>query len=269
MSNRFAILADYPKEGPAVPEREKVQRQKDHHESGTGRRDRTKREGRGPSNWGNPRDDTRVNRKADRIDAEVEKDQDATEVDSTPKVQYVDAAQFFDDSDDEDVAGAPVTAQKAQKAIDQQYLDIMTEKAKKQVVAKEEDEDEDEDNQLDTNFLSTDQALRQQRQNQSRGRGAPRGRGGRGRGPRREGGDRPPRRDDGERPPRREGAPGRKFAERPARTGEQKQEGQQQKGDRQPRRDQQRKPRDQRTSGVQHQRVNGGRQFTAADFPSL
>ena len=257
MSNPFAILADYPKEGPAAPEREKVHRQKDHHESGTGRRDRTKREGRGPANWGNPRDDTRVNKKADRIDAITEQDQLPVE-DSTPKINYVPASQFFDDSDDEDVAGQPVVG-KAQKAIDPQFLAIMTEKAKKQVVAKEQS-DEDEDNQLDTNFLSTEQALRQ-RQNQQRSRPPRGGRGGRG--PRRDG-ERPPRRDD-DRPPRRDGnGPARKFGDRP-REG-QKPEGQ--KNERQPRHND-RKPRDQRNSGVQHQRVNGGRTFTSSDFPSL
>lgn len=54
MSNPLAALEGYPKEGPEVPEREKVKREKDRHESGTGRRDREKRGGAGAANWGDP-----------------------------------------------------------------------------------------------------------------------------------------------------------------------------------------------------------------------
>lgn len=57
MSDKFAVLEGYPKDGPEVPERTKVERAKDRHESGTGRKDKVKRGGRGPSNWGNPEDD--------------------------------------------------------------------------------------------------------------------------------------------------------------------------------------------------------------------
>ena len=57
MSDKFAVLKDYPAEGPEVPEREKIVRKKDKHESGTGRKDKTKKEGKGLGNWGNPEDD--------------------------------------------------------------------------------------------------------------------------------------------------------------------------------------------------------------------
>lgn len=54
MSNPLAALEGYPKEGPEVPEREKVKREKDRHDPGTGRRDREKRQGKGGANWGDP-----------------------------------------------------------------------------------------------------------------------------------------------------------------------------------------------------------------------
>ena len=57
MADKLAVLKDYPAEGPEVPDREKIVRKKDKHESGTGRRDKTKRDGKGKGNWGNPEDD--------------------------------------------------------------------------------------------------------------------------------------------------------------------------------------------------------------------
>jgi len=59
MSDKFDILKDYPAEGPANPERTKIVREKDRHEPGNGRRDKTKRDGRGPSNWGDPKEDVK------------------------------------------------------------------------------------------------------------------------------------------------------------------------------------------------------------------
>ena len=55
--DRFEILKNYPKDGPEPPERQKVVREKDHHESGTGRNDKMKKGGSGKGNWGNPKDD--------------------------------------------------------------------------------------------------------------------------------------------------------------------------------------------------------------------
>ena len=66
------ILKDYPKDGPEMPEREKVQRSKNKHESGTGRKDTTKREGRGKGNWGNPEDDIKHLGERDPDDEEEE-----------------------------------------------------------------------------------------------------------------------------------------------------------------------------------------------------
>ena len=57
MSNKFEVLKGYPVKGPKVPDREKIIRMKDRHESGTGRKDKTKRNGKGRGNWGNPEDD--------------------------------------------------------------------------------------------------------------------------------------------------------------------------------------------------------------------
>ena len=57
MSDKFEVLKDYPKDGPEMPEREKIVRNKDRHESGTGRKDKTKRSGKGAGNWGSPEDD--------------------------------------------------------------------------------------------------------------------------------------------------------------------------------------------------------------------
>ncbi|EAY07022.1 hypothetical protein TVAG_174920 [Trichomonas vaginalis G3] len=57
MSDKLAVLKDYPKDGPEMPEREKIVRQKDRHDPGNGRRDKTKRQGNGAGNWGDPKDD--------------------------------------------------------------------------------------------------------------------------------------------------------------------------------------------------------------------
>lgn len=267
MSNPFAILADYPAEGPAVPQREKIVRQKDRHESGTGRRDKTKREGRGPSNWGNPADDAKPATKReqrvakDEADASAEPVEEQIEEKSAP--QYVSAAQFFDDDEDEEFVGVPQKATKADKAIASKYLDIMSNKAKKQAVVKEEVEEDE--NIIETNFLSTEQAQEEARK---RAESRP---------PRRD--SRPPRRDNRkprqERPterkeeaPKAEGdAPARKFARQPRKEGEKPQE----RGQRPPRRDDNKRPRDQRTGNVQHQRNQGNNhsKFSLDNFPSL
>ena len=95
MSDHFAILQDYPKEGPPVPEREKVHRGKNKHESGTGRRDKEKREGRGQGNWGDPI--------KDQIEAEADEDIDQDEIPedekASPQPDYVPAKQIFANDD--------------------------------------------------------------------------------------------------------------------------------------------------------------------------
>lgn len=78
MSDKLAVLKDYPKDGPEVPEREKIVRTKDRHESGTGRRDKTKRQGKGAGNWGDPKDDVKY------MD-EVEPQEDYEEEEEAPE----------------------------------------------------------------------------------------------------------------------------------------------------------------------------------------
>lgn len=94
---QFAALDGYPKDGPEMPEREKVHREKNKHESGTGRRDREKREGRGQSNWGNALDDQLA-------DYHEEEDVNAEEPQETPGEQkeFKPAAKYFEDDDDQD-----------------------------------------------------------------------------------------------------------------------------------------------------------------------
>ena len=252
MSNPFAILADYPQEGPAVPAREKTVRAKDHHESGTGRRDKTKREGRGAGNWGNAKDDLKVNKKAEKIENEANAEEPAEEKveEEKPKIQYVNPSQFF--MDDEDEEEKPVKKQPKESNMDiaQKYLDIMTKKAQEKKVH-EREEKQDETIILDTAFLSTEEALKQRRERAQTER--------RFNGPRRD------------RAPRKQGEkPARKFAEKPRKEGEApKPAAEKPRNERKPRDD--RKPRDQRNSGVQHQRQNAGKNLAlnAKNFPSL
>ena len=98
MSNKkeaFAALDGYPKDGPEMPEREKVHRDKNKHESGTGRRDREKREGRGQSNWGNALDDQLADYH-EEDNEEVEEPQE----NPTEKKDFKPAAKYFEDDDD-------------------------------------------------------------------------------------------------------------------------------------------------------------------------
>ncbi|EAY12189.1 hypothetical protein TVAG_003950 [Trichomonas vaginalis G3] len=269
MSNPFAILADYRKEGPAVPEREKIVRQKDRHESGTGRRDKTKREGRGMSNWGQPGDEAKPATKREQRVAKEEADAAAEPVEEQEeaKPQFVAASQFFDNDEDEEVVGVPQKATKADKAVDNKYLQIMTLEAKKHAVVKEEQEEDE--NVLETQFLTTEQARAQRAAQQNKGHPQKRDF----HGPRRNT-DRKPRQ---ERPERKEGeapkaegeAPQRKFARTPRNQGEAP------KGERpqrQQRRDDAKKPRDQRPGNVQHQRnaaQNKVGRLDISNFPSL
>lgn len=96
-SGKLAALNGYPTEGPEVPDREKVVREKDRHESGTGRRDREKREGRGPSNWGDPVQDALA---AQEEHYEEEEEGEVPDSADPPK-KYVNAGQFFDKEEDE------------------------------------------------------------------------------------------------------------------------------------------------------------------------
>ena len=83
-------LKGYPKEGPAMPERQKIYREKDRHEPGTGRRDREKREGKGLSNWGDPIEDQLA---AEREEV-VEVGQEPVVEEQPKKVEA--AGKFFD-----------------------------------------------------------------------------------------------------------------------------------------------------------------------------
>ncbi|KAH0787584.1 lipid phosphate phosphatase 2-like isoform X1 [Histomonas meleagridis] len=95
----FEILKDYPKEGPEVPERQKVHREKDRHVSGTGRTDRIKRQGRGPSNWGDPiKDSLAAN---EEVIEEEELGEEEEEHNGEQK-EYVNPSQYFEDDDKEE-----------------------------------------------------------------------------------------------------------------------------------------------------------------------
>lgn len=287
MSNPFAILADYPDNGPAMPQREKVHRQKDKHDPGTGRRDKEKRQGRGPSNWGNPMDDVTHPAVPDQQEnveegAENEQQQQAPKEEVKP---YVSASQFFEDSDsDETPAGVPQKPKKlSYNNVPKEYADLIVEKKEKHIQnQRDEDEDEKEDNELQTGFLSTKEAIQQRRDNsrfesRGRGRGGPRGRGGRGGRGGHYGGPRGGA--DGENRPRGGGHPRgrgqRQFQHYEDRLKEQGQQGQPE-GERKPQRDQNRGPRDKRPGNVQHQRDNSNRgqrqqrqNLNLNDFPSL
>ena len=255
-SNRFAVLSEYPEGIPPVPEREKVHREKDHHEPGTGRRDRQKREGRGRSNWGNALDEAnRPDLKEPEEGAEGAEQPESNE----PKKNYTPAADFLaSDSDDEDYA--PKTVKK-EVVIEERFKDLVAERKNPAVVIKEAPEEDD--NTIDTGFLSTQEAIRRNA-TEHRGRGGQRGRGG----PRMQSRDGPR---DG---PRGRGGP---------RRGRGGFEGRQ--GDAQPRREEAaegerphsrggRGPRDARPHFGQQQRTSAGRRggqlsMNNHNFPSL
>jgi hypothetical protein len=265
MSNPFAILSDYPEEGPAMPEREKIVRTKDRSESGTGRRDRTKRDGRGPSNWGNPADDHKVNLKAEKIEEKLEGEEQKEVVEEKPKIQYVDPSQFF--MDEEKVERPKNVKKESQVEVAKKYLDIMTKKSQEKKVYEREDK-KDSTLHLETGFLSTDEALKQRQQSQRERQSGPRR--GAPRNDRRPQGDRPPReqRPQGERP-QGEG-PQRKFADRPYRDETNKpHDDSKPRGERKPQN--QNRPRNERTNRVQHQRQGAGPKgsLNLKNFPSL
>lgn len=134
----FAVLDDYPKDGPDMPEREKVQRKKDKHDPGTGRRDREKREGRGPSNWGNPMDDTR------QFPEEHDDEEEMAEAPAEKaKTDYVPADQYFS-KDDED--GEKITPVKQVVKVPPGYAGVV--KAGEGVEIVEEDPSENPNRQL-------------------------------------------------------------------------------------------------------------------------
>lgn len=272
MSNPFAILADYPEDGPAVPTREKVRREKNKHEPGTGRRDKEKRQGRGQSNWGNALDDA----KRPELSENQEGDEQAQEA-AEPKVVYVPATNFFDsDEDDEEAAtaGVPTTASKKRIAkVPQEFASMIVEKDDVKIVPTQTYSDDEDEEGIQTGFLNSQEA-RQQREQQRQQRGGPRGgrggpRGGRG-GPRGgpRGGRGGPRAVGGQRPERKEGeqtAP----AATPAPANE---------GERKPRTPRNSKPlRDSTPGNVQHQRDHSSRgmrpqqrnQLSMNNFPSL
>ena len=197
MSNPFAILADYPADGPAVPEREKVRRDKNKHVPGTGRRDKVKREGRGASNWGNALEDRPV-----VVDQEAPVQGEVEE--STQ--QFEPAINFFDsDSEDEFVPQVVKPVAKIPKQFEGMIAVRDTDRHETKYVS------DDEEEAFEFGFLNTQEALKQREFRAPRGgarparggpRGAPRG------APR--GGARPPR--GGARPPRPQG----ERRERPA-----------------------------------------------------
>ena len=93
----FKVLENYPKEGPPVPEREKVHREKNKHESGTGRRDREKREGRGKDNWGNDLDD-----QLHQLDEEPEENNQQQPPQYEDRPNYEEASKYFEKEDNDD-----------------------------------------------------------------------------------------------------------------------------------------------------------------------
>ncbi|KAK8845015.1 hypothetical protein M9Y10_021191 [Tritrichomonas musculus] len=142
MSNKkeaFAVLDNYPKDGPEMPERGKVHREKNKHESGTGRRDREKREGRGQSNWGNALDDQLAEQ---HHHEEEEYDDEHAE---TPKEhqEFKPAGEYFKD-DDENEENKKVSKQTVK--VPPGYGKIV--KAGDGVEVVEEDESHDPDRKL-------------------------------------------------------------------------------------------------------------------------
>ena len=254
-NNPFAILKDYPQEGPAVPERTKVVRTKDHHESGTGRVDKTKRQGKGPSNWGNEVDDFKNNRGP--IEEKVETEEKAQEgaeekKEEVKKVEYKPAFGLFDDSEDEEIHYAEKPS-KSEARVDAKFIPILSKKAVKDIIIKKEEEVEE----FEVGFLNSKEAIKTEFKDRLNNKP----RGPKGQFQRRNDESRPPRRND-DRPPRRE---------RPA---EEKAEGQKPVEGEEKKRNHPKAPRDQRPGNVQHQRTQGGHQgnkprFTMAQFPSL
>jgi hypothetical protein len=284
MSNPFAALAD-----TAAPERDqqlarKPKREKDRHDPGSGRRDKTKRDDRGGLAWGNPIDiQKRPSLVESNDDPEQSPSPDAAEEADTPKIEYTSAVGVFagDSDDDEDLLlGVPQKAQKPVAVIPEGFQKLI---GNRPLGASEiRTKAEPDEPQFEVGFLSTQEAFKQQAERaEQRGRGRG-GFGGRGRG--RGGG--PPRRDDwrGERGGGRGGRGGRRDDDRPRRD------------DDRPRREDdrparpppppreggdeerpstsrgRRPPREARPVAPQHQRqaAGGGRQHLSLnDFPSF
>lgn len=103
MSNKkeqFAALDGYPKDGPEMPEREKVHRDKDKHDPGTGRRDREKREGRGKGNWGNALDDQLADYHEEEVN-DVDDDVVTPQGEAKEDKNFQGASQYFEDDEDD------------------------------------------------------------------------------------------------------------------------------------------------------------------------
>ena len=161
--NPFAILADpenpYPKQASAVPEkREKVVREKDRHEPGTGRRDTTKRDGKGAYNVGNPIEDVRKGQLDDGDKPEQEQPvEEKPEEPKEPKIVYVAATNFFSDSEDDEIQVQPKMS-KSEAKVDSKYFDMIAKKPDRKV-SKRSEEDQEE---FQIQFLSTKEALKEQ-----------------------------------------------------------------------------------------------------------
>lgn len=256
MSNPFKILADYPENGPEPPKNEqKVHREKNKHESGTGRRDKEKRQGRGQSNWGNALDEAN---RPPLPDTDGTENQEAPQnEDNTPKINYVPASNFFD-SDDDEPEPIPQQPKKRVVNVPEQYAALIASKAEKQQIEIRKYDDEDESN-FELGFINSKQAISERPvvERRGRGRGGPRG----GRGGQR-GGHR-----GGQSGERHEGRGGRGGPRDGARGGrghqqyehyqhiaEKQAEGEEQQRDNKPGSG----PRDRRPGNVQHQRVNQG-----------
>ena len=261
-ANRFAILKEYPADGFPVEQRQKVRREKDRHVPGTGRTDRVKREGRGAANVGNYKDDL-------KYDDEPEQQESGEEVvEEAPKVAYVSATEFFSDSESD----SDVPYNRPPVAVAEEYASVISKNVKSRPVHSYQPQ-EAEGDEFEYGFISTDQAekMRAERARNQRGRG--RG-GNRPRGQRTPRGDRP--KDEGRprsRARRQEEETGVKI-ERPKRNnqqGEEAQDGQQRKP-----RNTSNPPRNQRPSGVQHQRQGNNNQrqqrrndMSIHNFPAL
>lgn len=96
MSHPLEALKGYPKDGPEMPERQKIYREKDRHDPGTGRRDREKRNGKGSSNWGDPIED-QIAAENDPIGDEEKE----SPVEDEPKIVEP-AEKFFDNEEEEE-----------------------------------------------------------------------------------------------------------------------------------------------------------------------
>jgi hypothetical protein len=196
MSNPFAILADQEAPAAAAPADavpHKGKRDKDRHDSGTGRRDKTKRDDRGGLAWGNAIDIHNRPELAEHADASPPQAGSAAESPApTPKPEYVSAVGIFgDSSDDEDGnPGIPQAPSKPVAVVPAAFQKLIgnrpTNDAKTVVTTSEP-----ETPLFEVGFLSTQEALKQQAErprgpygsSPPYGRGSPRG--GRGGGPRR------------------------------------------------------------------------------------